>query len=232
MIYVCVCVCVCVCSSPVLVSSPLVKLSAGCSLLVKLSAVCSLLISGRTSTGLDCCMHIYIYICSSPLVKLSAVCSLLISGRTSTGLDCCMHIYIYIYMQQSSGEAFCRVIYCNCVTQSKKTIRSNLLLWAHSGCPLFRSSYTCFPNSNDEKLNSTQRPEIAVGIRTGEKKVLRIHEVLKQRESELDELEYYKERRRLKGPGLVGEQGEIIFWEYNVKILRPLLSGCPSWGSL
>jgi [ribulose-bisphosphate carboxylase]-lysine N-methyltransferase len=44
--------------------------------------------------------------------------------------------------------------------------------------------------------------------------VLRIDEVLKQRESELDELEYYKERRRLKGPGLVGKQGEIIFWEY------------------
>uniref|UniRef100_B9HXW4 Uncharacterized protein n=1 Tax=Populus trichocarpa TaxID=3694 RepID=B9HXW4_POPTR len=86
--------------------------------------------------------------------------------------------------------------------ERSQTIQSNLLLWAHSGCPLFRST----------ELNP--RLEIAVGIRTGEKKVLRIDEVLKQRESELDELEYYKERRRLKGPGLVGKQGEIIFWEY------------------
>ena len=52
----------------------------------------------------------------------------------------------------------------------------------------------------------------------------------------MDELEYYKERRRFKAPGLVGEQGEIIFWEYksktslNVKILRPLLSGRPFMG--
>lgn len=44
--------------------------------------------------------------------------------------------------------------------------------------------------------------------------LLRIDEALKQRESELDESVYYQERRRLKGPGLVGEQGEIIFWEY------------------
>ena len=49
-----------ICSSP-LVGSPLVKLSAGRSLLVKLSAVCNLLTSGRTSTGLDCCIYIYIY---------------------------------------------------------------------------------------------------------------------------------------------------------------------------
>ena len=44
--------------------------------------------------------------------------------------------------------------------------------------------------------------------------MLRIDKVLKQRESELDELEYYKERRRLKGPGLVGKQRDFIFWEY------------------
>lgn len=36
--------------------------------------------------------------------------------------------------------------------------------------------------------------------------------IFKQRQSELDELEYYQERR-LKDLGLVGEQGEIIFWE-------------------
>ncbi|KAK6251856.1 hypothetical protein QUC31_013576 [Theobroma cacao] len=69
----------------------------------------------------------------------------------------------------------------------------------------------------DEKLmeggNLDPRLEIAVGIRAGEKKVLQqIDEIFKGRESELDELEYYQERR-LRDLGLVGEQGEIIFWE-------------------
>ncbi|EOY01840.1 Rubisco methyltransferase family protein [Theobroma cacao] len=69
----------------------------------------------------------------------------------------------------------------------------------------------------DEKLmeggNLDPRLEIAVGIRAGEKKVLQqIDEIFKERESELDELEYYQERR-LRDLGLVGEQGEIIFWE-------------------
>ncbi|KAG2707088.1 hypothetical protein I3843_05G119800 [Carya illinoinensis] len=68
----------------------------------------------------------------------------------------------------------------------------------------------------DEKLkgaNLDPRLEIAVGIREGEKKVLlQIDEIFKGRESELDELEYYQERR-LKDLGLCGEQGEIIFWE-------------------
>ncbi|XP_015576816.2 fructose-bisphosphate aldolase-lysine N-methyltransferase, chloroplastic [Ricinus communis] len=68
----------------------------------------------------------------------------------------------------------------------------------------------------DEKLEAADlnpRLEIAVGIRAGEKKVLQqINDVFKQRESELDEFEYYQERR-LKELGLVGEQGEIIFWE-------------------
>lgn len=68
----------------------------------------------------------------------------------------------------------------------------------------------------DEKLkgsNLDPRLEIAVGIREGEKKVLlQIDEIFKGRESELDELEYYQERR-LKDLGLSGEQGEIIFWE-------------------
>ncbi|KAG5240157.1 hypothetical protein OIU76_013536 [Salix suchowensis] len=68
----------------------------------------------------------------------------------------------------------------------------------------------------DEKLKRKElnpRLEIAVGIRAEEKKVLQqIDEIFKQRQSELDELEYYQERR-LKDLGLVGEQGEIIFWE-------------------
>ncbi|KAJ8625861.1 hypothetical protein MRB53_034391 [Persea americana] len=55
--------------------------------------------------------------------------------------------------------------------------------------------------------------EIAVRIRAGEKKVLhQIDRIFKEREMELDSLEYYQERR-LKELGLVGEQGEIIFWE-------------------
>ncbi|XP_052187545.1 ribulose-1,5 bisphosphate carboxylase/oxygenase large subunit N-methyltransferase, chloroplastic [Diospyros lotus] len=69
----------------------------------------------------------------------------------------------------------------------------------------------------DEKLmeggNVDGRVEIAVGVRAGEKKVLQQIEVIfKEREQELDGLEYYQERR-LKDLGLVGEQGDIIFWE-------------------
>lgn len=57
------------------------------------------------------------------------------------------------------------------------------------------------------------RLEIAVGTRQGEKKVLQqIDEIFKERELELDVMEYYQERR-LKDLGLCGEQGEIIFWE-------------------
>ncbi|GAV76147.1 SET domain-containing protein/Rubis-subs-bind domain-containing protein [Cephalotus follicularis] len=69
----------------------------------------------------------------------------------------------------------------------------------------------------DEKLMEggylDPRLEIAVGIRAGEKRVLQqIDGIFKERELELDELEYYQERR-LKDLGLVGEQGAIIFWE-------------------
>lgn len=69
----------------------------------------------------------------------------------------------------------------------------------------------------DEKLkeggNLSPRLEIAVGIRSGEKKVLQhIDRIFKEREQELDEFEYYQERR-LRDLGLVGEQGDIIFWE-------------------
>ncbi|CAA0828711.1 Rubisco methyltransferase family protein [Striga hermonthica] len=69
----------------------------------------------------------------------------------------------------------------------------------------------------DEKLKEegklTPRLQVAIGIRRGEKRVLQqIDNIFKERESELDILEYYQERR-LKDLGLVGEQGEIIFWE-------------------
>lgn len=69
----------------------------------------------------------------------------------------------------------------------------------------------------DEQLlqggNLDPRLRIAVGVRAGEKRVLQqIDEIFKERELELDELEYYQERR-LKELGLVGEQGDIIFWE-------------------
>nr|XP_043606953.1 fructose-bisphosphate aldolase-lysine N-methyltransferase, chloroplastic [Erigeron canadensis] len=68
----------------------------------------------------------------------------------------------------------------------------------------------------DEKLkggNIDPRLAIAIGIRAGEKMVLQqIDEIFKEREMELDEYEYYQERR-LRDLGLVGEQGDIIFWE-------------------
>lgn len=69
----------------------------------------------------------------------------------------------------------------------------------------------------DEKLmeggNLDPRLKIAVEIRAGEKKVLQhIDGIFEERERELDEFEYYQERR-LRDLGLVGEQGEIIFWE-------------------
>ena len=47
----------------------------------------------------------------------------------------------------------------------------------------------------------------------GEKRVLKqVDLAFEEREQELDVLEYYQERR-LKDLGLVGEQGDIIFWE-------------------
>ncbi|KAM7484390.1 hypothetical protein LguiA_000399 [Lonicera macranthoides] len=69
----------------------------------------------------------------------------------------------------------------------------------------------------DEKLmeggNLDLRLKIAAEIRAGEKKVLQhIDRIFEERERELDEFEYYQERR-LRDLGLVGEQGEIIFWE-------------------
>lgn len=64
-----------------------------------------------------------------------------------------------------------------------------------------------------ESRNLNRRLQVAVGVRAGEKKVLQqIDGIFKERELELNELEYYQERR-LKDLGLVGEQGDIIFWE-------------------
>ncbi|XP_054824632.1 ribulose-1,5 bisphosphate carboxylase/oxygenase large subunit N-methyltransferase, chloroplastic [Prosopis cineraria] len=60
----------------------------------------------------------------------------------------------------------------------------------------------------EEKLDS--RLAIAVGIRGGEKKVLQqIEDIFKEKQAELDLLEYYHERR-LKDLGLCGESGEIL----------------------
>ncbi|MED6210223.1 hypothetical protein PIB30_062164 [Stylosanthes scabra] len=60
----------------------------------------------------------------------------------------------------------------------------------------------------EAKLDS--RLAMAVGIREGEKKVLQqIDEVFKEKELELDLLEYYQERR-LKDLGLCGESGDIL----------------------
>ncbi|KAJ1405800.1 Rubisco LSMT, substrate-binding domain superfamily [Sesbania bispinosa] len=51
---------------------------------------------------------------------------------------------------------------------------------------------------------------MAVGIREGEKMVLQqIDETFKKKELELDQLEYYQERR-LKELGLCGENGDIL----------------------
>ncbi|OIW21017.1 hypothetical protein TanjilG_27380 [Lupinus angustifolius] len=65
----------------------------------------------------------------------------------------------------------------------------------------------------DNKLKETNldsRLAIAVGVREGEKKVLQqIDKIFKEKESELDQLSYYQERR-LKDLGLCGEAGEII----------------------
>ncbi|XP_020204815.1 ribulose-1,5 bisphosphate carboxylase/oxygenase large subunit N-methyltransferase, chloroplastic [Cajanus cajan] len=65
----------------------------------------------------------------------------------------------------------------------------------------------------DQKLKETKldsRLAIAVGIREGEKKLLQqIDEIFKEKELELDQLEYYQERR-LKDLGLCGENGDIL----------------------
>lgn len=57
------------------------------------------------------------------------------------------------------------------------------------------------------------RHQIAIEVRVGEKEVLeQINDIFKEREQELDDLEYYQERR-LKDLGFIGDNGDIIFWE-------------------
>ncbi|CAI9275887.1 unnamed protein product [Lactuca saligna] len=84
-----------------------------------------------------------------------------------------------------------------------------------SACRSALSSYRT-TIEEDEKLKGgdiNRRVEIAIAIREGEKKVLgHIDGIFEEREKELDEYEYYQERR-LRDLGLVGEQGDIIFWE-------------------
>lgn len=56
--------------------------------------------------------------------------------------------------------------------------------------------------------NLEEKPEIAVRVRLGEKRVLQqIERDFENRQLKLDELEYYQERR-FKELGLVGESGE------------------------
>lgn len=85
-----------------------------------------------------------------------------------------------------------------------------------NACKVALSAYVT-TIEEDEKLMEIgaldPRLEIAVGTRVVEKKLLQhIDEIFRARELELDGLEYYQERR-LKDLGLVGEPGEIIFWE-------------------
>ncbi|KAK1630766.1 hypothetical protein QYE76_005081 [Lolium multiflorum] len=64
-----------------------------------------------------------------------------------------------------------------------------------------------------EREDLQSRHLIAIDVRIGEKKVLQqINDIFKEREQELDDLEYYQERR-LKDLGFLGDNGEIIFWE-------------------
>ncbi|KAG9451386.1 hypothetical protein H6P81_011351 [Aristolochia fimbriata] len=83
-------------------------------------------------------------------------------------------------------------------------------------CKVALSSFQTNVEEDDHLLEQgvlDPRLAIAVGVRLGEKKVLQqIDNIFGEREKELDELEYYQERR-LKQLGLVGEQGDIIFWE-------------------
>lgn len=82
-------------------------------------------------------------------------------------------------------------------------------------CKSALSGYSTTIEEDDkliEEGNLDPRLEIAVRIRSGEKKVLQhIDGIFKEREMELDVLEYYQERR-LKDLGLCGAQGERLPW--------------------
>ncbi|XP_040383465.1 fructose-bisphosphate aldolase-lysine N-methyltransferase, chloroplastic [Oryza brachyantha] len=85
-----------------------------------------------------------------------------------------------------------------------------------NACKSALGAYHTTVEEDEELLKSKNlqpRLQIAIQVRAGEKKVLQqIDDIFKQREEELDGLEYYQERR-LKDIGLVGDNGEIIFWE-------------------
>lgn len=85
-----------------------------------------------------------------------------------------------------------------------------------NACKAALSNYRTTIEEDEELIeagNLGARLDIAVKVRAGEKKVLQhIEKIFRERETELDGLEYYQERR-LKDLGLVGEQGDIIFWE-------------------
>ncbi|KAF3774181.1 Fructose-bisphosphate aldolase-lysine N-methyltransferase [Nymphaea thermarum] len=122
--------------------------------------------------------------------------------------------HLQLPVSRSNEEFMCEVVACACQT-------------ALSGYKTTIDEASCFSliflysasilNKVDEELKGRgdlpPRLEIAVGVRAAEKKVLQhILKVFRERGMELDGLEYYQERR-LKELGLVGEQGEIIFWE-------------------
>ncbi|CAN6484500.1 unnamed protein product [Victoria cruziana] len=87
-----------------------------------------------------------------------------------------------------------------------------------SACQTALSGYMTTIDEDEELMGRGDLPprlEIAIGVRAAEKKVLQhIQKVFREKEMELDGLEYYQERR-LKELGLVGAKGEIIFWESN-----------------
>ncbi|KAF6142705.1 hypothetical protein GIB67_018416 [Kingdonia uniflora] len=105
--------------------------------------------------------------------------------------------HLELPISQSNEELICRVV--------------------RDACKAALSGYKTTIEEDEKLLDGGNvldpRLEIAIGIRVGEKKVLeQIDGIFKDREVELDELEYYQERR-LKDLGLAGEQGDIIFWE-------------------
>ncbi|RRT46667.1 hypothetical protein B296_00014915 [Ensete ventricosum] len=113
--------------------------------------------------------------------------------------------HLELPVSRANEEAICRVV--------RQACKSALSAYRTT----VEEKIACRCNAQDEKLmegdNLDERLRIAVCIRAGEKKVLQqIDGAFRERESELDVLEYYQERR-LKDLGLVGEQGEIIFWE-------------------
>ncbi|KAK6931267.1 Rubisco LSMT, substrate-binding domain, partial [Dillenia turbinata] len=105
--------------------------------------------------------------------------------------------HLELPVSQANEELICRVVRDACIA-------------ALSGFHTTINEYRCILLNEDLKKrgNLSPRLEIVVGIRAGEKKVLRqIEEIFKERESELDTLEYSQERR-LKDLGLVGNKGK------------------------